>query len=343
MADDLQQQTADPDVAPTDVLTTESADDRISKILGDNPDELGVEEPEEDESPPAEAKEPDPAEKEETEEADPEDWDISEKTDDEDEVEPANGKFVPDDGRVRLSDGRTVTIAELKAGSLSQEDTVRKQSELGQQTQQIQAAYGQLQQQMQEMKQRSEIALTALSRVAPSEPPPELISTDPFAYSEQKARYDAFVAEASQVMQQYQAADQQQQTLKQQQTTEYEKAQLDALKSDMPALRDPKKWDRFKSEAIDYCLAQGATHSDFDKVTDAWMLKIVADAMRYSKSVKGRPAAAQKVEGKPKVRKPGQRTSKADEVSQRKAQLSRALAKSGRKDIAEALLETMID
>ena len=129
------------DVREDQPLSIQDAASRLSEQLGDEP-----ETPPAPEAPPAEvASEQDPK-------PDPDDWDspAADKAEGQSEANEAEGKiddqpqteqgrFVGLDAKVRLDDGRVVTVAELRSGSMMQADYTRKTQELAEQRRSVEA------------------------------------------------------------------------------------------------------------------------------------------------------------------------------------------------------------
>lgn len=341
--------------ADTDArVTDDQADARIAELLGDHPDEMGIDtseqEDEDDTSSPQQASD-EPAEQEDEpeeqeDEPDPDDWDAQASQEDDEQAqgdEPEGGRFVSDDGKVRLSNGQVVSIRQLKEGSLLQEDYSRKQMELTNQVQHTTALQAQLQAQYEQVAQQNEVAMQLLDALMPSEPDIALARQDPVEYSVKKAEFDRAQQTVAQLVQHQQQVQAQQDTNKQQMDAVALGNEVEQFLIAEPSLRDPKKWEALRQEMVTvFGREYGAKMEDFGGMSKAWVLRAFTDALRYRRMKAQKPKAQKKAEGKPKVRRPSKRQSSQEASLKRRDDLREALARTGRKDVADRLLEGMV-
>lgn len=343
-------------------ISSAEADEKIADLLAQDPAALGIDmsdtpDGEEDGEAPQHAT---PGEQtangeegeEESEEvpSDDDDWDSASKEDDETNDEPEDpegrgSRFVSDDGKVRLSDGRITTIAALKEGAFLQDDYNRSQAQLSQQAQQLNALQATLQQQYDHVDQQMQVAMQIANAFLPQMPDARLAAEDPLAYTTAKAEYDQMQVAAQQLMMQHQAMQDEQSQSKQQQDAAALGREVELFLLAEPKLRDPNAWQKFRDEALQVGQKHyGMQPEDIQHVTKGWMLRMMADAMRYRRMQSASGKAQRKVQGKPPktVRKPGKRRTSGDRAQQYQNDLTTALKRTGRTAVADRLLETMV-
>lgn len=356
--------TGTPQAAPADAgeapIAEADADAKIEELLSVDPASLGidmseptdeVDEDDEDGSQPAPEKGKEQTENDDEEEEDPEadddgDWDA--KSEDEDDTgdgsEDAKGRYISDDGKVKMPDGSTTTIAALKQGSLLQEDYNRKVAELGQHAQQTQAMQAHLQQQYAQIEQQAQVAMQVVAALLPAEPDIRMAREDPVEYQQQKAEFDHIQGIMQQLMYQQQQVQEQQTQSTQQAEAANLGREVETFLAAEPALRDKAKWAKFRDEVMKVGGEKyGLQPEDMKDLNKAWILRALTDAMRYHRLKDTKPKTQKKVQGaKPKPRKGSKRTSSTEKQAAYRSGLTNALQKTGRKEVADRLLETLV-
>lgn len=287
-------------------------------------------------------REPPPEEEpapEEDEDTAPEDDADAEGEEDQSE----QGRFVGQDGRVRLPDGSVTTVAELMRGNLRMADYTRKTQETG-------ALHSELQARQADYAQQDQIVSLAIDIMAaalPPEPDRALLEPgdnyDPIGFTGQKMRWE----EASQQLQAMQMAKQQMaernQAIQGTLLRRYAFEQRDKLLDYKPELRDKTKLEAFSNRTLRTISRYGLGPDDLAQVYNADIIRMIDHLGNYHDILAARKKARQKGEGKP-VLAPGNRVSAAG----RKARIQSAdwttLRKTGGKGAAgEASLDRILD
>lgn len=221
----------------------------------------------------------------------------SPKSDDEDDVLFAEEDDAKTDGdkdkaepqlEVTLSDGTKVTpaqIQEWRDGSLRQADYTRKTQEIAEQRQEIEAERARIKAHETDVSQALDRALAVLSAYVPQEPSLELAATDPLAYTQQKAIYDASMQRVAQLVSEKNALEQKTKAQSEHETkAERQKrlmAEREALNAHFPHLKDPKKEAAFVSQINETAKAYGFPDGIAGQIEDHRMFRVLADAARY--------------------------------------------------------------
>jgi hypothetical protein len=356
--------TGTPQGIPADAqdtaLPTADADAKIDALLAVDPAALGIDmsDPkdleDDDDGPPAPSQEEqkgnDEAD-EDPDDSDANDWDQSDTSEEDDdnaddgEPEGSNSRFVSDDGKVKLSDGRVTTIAALKKGTLLQEDYNQQQAQLGQQAQQMQAMQAGMQAQYAQIEQQTQVAMQMVEALLPPAPDARLAREDPVEYAAAQAEHQQIQSVLGQLMQQQYQLSEQKTASEHQANAATLGQEVETYLTAEPALRDQNKWAAFREEVMRVGGEKyGLRPEDLGSLNKSWMLRALTDAMRYHRLKAAKPKTREKVaSAKPKTRKAGRRTSSADKQVAYREGLTSALQKSGRKEVADRLLETLVD
>lgn len=257
-------------------------------------------------------------------EADYENVDEDEYTD-----EPAVPVELSDDVELEVkSDGQTkkVTLQELKRGYAGQ-DYVQKGMEQNAMTRK------ELEQMTQAVQQEREQLLQRIAKFdtgdvpqAPQKPPKELQDSDPLGYlermeqyREQSTEYEAFHREAQQIKQQKEAQDAQAQQA-------YVAQQAEALKQEIPELRDAEKSQKLLSDihatATGY---YGVPEEIVGSLSHGWEFKIMRDAVAYRKLMASKGKVEEKSKSARPMVKPGAK--RIEDGKAKKAQQARSRMK----------------
>lgn len=294
-----------------------------------------------------------PAESETTEDAaegpdDPDNPDddgetgIDDQAEDDDEQPGSElGRFVADNAKVRLEDGRVVSIADLKQGSLLMPDYTRKTQELAEQRRSVESqssANKQLETQLTE--QREFVARLLQSRL-PQEPDisltdPHSPNFDPIAYQHQRAQYDIAIREMTQLQQANQQAEQRRQEEFAQERAKKSEAELARLVEVVPVLKDQTRFNAFARDAKEYGEKFGFSPQELVEGIgyDHRMAKVLYQAIQWEKLQASKPKAQSKVEGRPPVTTGGKRLSPDSQKARAKSVAMDRLKSSGSVDDA---------
>lgn len=227
------------------------------------------------------------------------------------------------------SDGteKQVTLEELKQGYAGQDYIQRRMQEVAAIEKDFKQQQETLQKQQQELLQIYEQAQqTGLQ--PPTAPSKDLFENDPIGYMEAKIKYDEDMQSYNQQMQQIQYVQQQQQAAQQQATQQELAQQAEMLKRFIPELSDPQKVEPYRKALVDTGVAYDFSAEEVAGVTDARMVRVLNDAMKYRRLQAKRKAA--QADGKKPVVPSGAKRRAADgEAATRKKQQQK-LRKSGK-------------
>ena len=247
------------------------------------------------------------------EDIDPDD-DVSEEIDeeadteaDEDEDGPpetyAKGKFAADDAKVTLDDGTTITVAELKRNNLFQRDYSRKTEEVKAERNQVEAEKSRVAEQDAAIQQQVELINAYAQAFMPQPPDRSMMQTDPLGYMEAKAAYDDHMQIIGQMIH---VRQQERQKVQETQQAEFKrrlKTEMDKTIEALPHLKDPKRWDGFRTEIGKMLLDEYKfTTEELNGLTDHRMVHVIHDAAAWRKLQKQKSKTVEDVKGKPKMK-----------------------------------------
>ena len=227
------------------------------------------------------------------------------------------------------SDGteKQVTLEELKQGYAGQDYIQRRMQEVAALEKDFKQQQETLQKQQQELLQIYEQAQqTGLQ--PPTAPSKDLFENDPIGYMEAKIKYDEDMQSYNQQMQQIQYVQQQQQAAQQQATQQELAQQAEMLKRFIPELSDPQKVEPYRKALVDTGVAYDFSAEEVAGVTDARMVRVLNDAMKYRR-LQAKRKAAQADSKKPVVPSGAKRRAADGEAATRKKQQQK-LRKSGK-------------
>lgn len=331
------------DVRDDQPLSIEDAASRLSDTLGDEP---------EAKDPPATEAEPVEAKSEQDPKPDDDDWDSPVAEDDAEGQSEASeaegeakdqpseqGRFVGLDAKVRLDDGRVVTVAELRAGSMMQQDYTRKTQELAEQRRSVEARQAEYEQEAQQFAFQRELVGRLASQVVPAAPDPEMMQTDPVGYMQAKERHEAFMGQLQQLAYGQMQEQEQRNHQAQQAFHAHCLQEAESLMKAMPELKDPAKRAKWSAELERTAAHYGFENSDIGNVKDHRLFVLITDAMRYRRIVENRAQSAEKTKGKPPATiEPGRRQSTQANAARDREQLRARVRQTGSvEDAARAL------
>lgn len=309
--------------AANEHMTLSQGDDAIAEWLGDLGDEPDpAEETEGNDS----ADEPDATAKDETED---DTEALTEDVEDDDAEEPdtsseyAEGRFAADNANVKLEDGTTISVAELKRNNLFQRDYSKKTEELAREREAVTAREQEFSQLQETLAQEREYVLWYAQTHMPQEPKAPEVSAqqDPMAwlqYQEQMRNYGQVVS-AWQAMHQGKQAEEQRLAGETKAQMDARIAQeRDALFSVYPALKDDKR----RAEWFDETFSEAEKNYGFSKkemagIQDHRMLKVLRDANLYRRAKAKAPAVQKDVQSKPAMVQGSGRRQSPEAIAQR--------------------------
>lgn len=345
MADDsdLPEGTAQPD-------PVKSEDDLIGDIsnLLDDPETDPIED---EDTAKAEDATDEPDEDSEDEDSEDVDDDLDDADDDESDgqSEIKGGRFAPDSAKVKMPDGRIISVKELREFSDTrvkefQRDYTKSKQELADDRKAIEAQKAEVSQYAQSLNQSREYLAWFAETHMPKKPEPFSGNpiADPTGYLEWQHKQNQWQAlnEAYQTFQQQKEAEDQRKTGEtQQQAQQRLKSEADALSEAFPVLKNPDKrrgfWDRLETGANKYF---GISAEEVRSVSDHRIVKALHAAVKQRRLEEKAPQVREEV--KRPVAKSAKRLDRtAQDAKQRQARSER-LRRDGTFEAGVAALES---
>ena len=277
---------------------------------------------------PAESEEDPDVDDPEDEEGESEDLSEDDPDEESDEPEYANGRFAADNARVKLPDGTTATIAELKEGTLRQSDYTRKTQALAEERKAVESTRERIGQATQQLQAMHEQAALFLEQRKPQRPEGNY-SDDPIAhmeyqdqliqYNEAKAQIEANSAQARQALEAQNAEA----------TNEYLRNEQAALFQAVPAFQDKKKQEAFVAAAADAVKDFGYSEQDVRSIADHRMILVLRELVKARRLQAKAPKVRDRLEGKPQIVKGSRRAAPNQAQSSAKKQRAEMLRNEG--------------
>ena len=275
-----------------------SLDDAIKAYAAGSVDEVREDHPETEElEVDAEAELSD---EEEEEDGDTQAEDHAEESEEGVDEETDSGRFVSDNGKVKLADGTITTIAELKRGNLREADYTVKTQALAETAKQTEEYRANLSQYEQQLANARDLTLQVMQTRMPQQPTLDMLQVDPLGYVEARARYDAEMADYQRIQQEMHQVREQQQQLAEKERQQQFAREWDTLRSKAPELNDPKQRDSFIGSLVSTAAEYGISQQDLESVPDHRLILVLRDLGK----LKGLQAAAKNVVPKKIADKP---------------------------------------
>ena len=269
-------------------------------------------EPEPDDSPQPEQEAAGEAEKTD-EEAEPE----TEQASDEESGE----ETVAEPVLVTLNSGEQVELDELKSGFMRDKDYRQKTMGLADRTREVEAT-----------AERVEAVIEAFSQYLagqlPEKPSPALAYTDPTAYTQQQAAYDASLNQVETILKMGQQTKDAHAELTKTEFDNLVRQENAVLVEKMPALADPAKREEFNKNAFETARHFGFSVEDLNRTTDHRLLMLGHYAKLGLDAEKAKATATMKAEKAPPVTPAKKRSKPADDGATQRAAMAR-LKKTG--------------
>lgn len=251
----------------------------------------------------------------EPDEAEAEDEAEDQETEDEPEA-PA----LADDVIVKMGDGTTLTLAELKDSPMLKADHTRKTQELSNERKAVEAD-------VQRMEAITQNFVSHLSQLVPPAPEPSLALSDPNAYTAQRATHEAAMeqlqtlmgvqAEIKDVSGGMTEADRKKEVIE-------ENGKLVAM---FPEAESGETREKFFGDVAETAVALGFSHEELGQVTDHRIFALAHYAKVGQEFLKNKTKAKAKVAKAPPApaRKPGGKKAKGNAAAMRKLRNSGSL------------------
>lgn len=337
-------------------LSLSQGDEAIAALFGDLDEDQAP--AESHEGNPADTP-PDEAEPESPDEVDDgtlsEDSDNPDDTTDPDEPSHTDGQFVPDGGKVKMPDGRTLSVAELKEFADTrakelQSGVSKKIAEVVEQENALKARDQEVSQRAERLEKEREFIASFVEAYVPQPPQEPTVdaTVDPVAwsvYAQQKLTFDKTLADWKQAEQLKKDAEAERygQTLEQQK--KFADEQRTKFFETFPSLKDDGKraafWERNVKQAQDY---YGFSKEEVLGITDVRLVKALNDANAYRALKAKTPEAQTRLAAKPTLVNGSGKRSNPDAVAKRGfADQVGKLQKTGDVRVADKILEAFID
>tara|TARA_B100001939_G_scaffold319011_1_gene306859 strand:+ start:8192 stop:9169 length:978 start_codon:yes stop_codon:yes gene_type:complete len=240
------------------------------------------------------------------------------------------------------SDGKeeTVTIDQLK-------QSYSGQSAINKRFQEVAEARKQVEQKAAEISKREQMITQMYNQAQqqgfmsqPQLPDANLAESDPIAYMEQRAKYDADMQSYQQQQMQMQQLQYQQQQQADEQHQAFVREQGEIIRGKIPELADPEKsqahWQSLMNSAKEY----GFSDEEIAATADARYIQMANDAMKFRRIVANRKKAeAKSKKAKPVVKAGAKRV--ADPEGSLKRKQFQKLQKTGRmEDAIDLIMKT---
>lgn len=266
------------------------------------------------------------------------------ETVDEDEYtdEPAVPVELSDDVELEVkSDGQTkkVTLQELKRGYAGQDYVQKGMEQNAQARKELEQMNQALQQERQQLLQRFEKLENGEISEAPQKPPRSLEDDDPIAYVLQLEKYREKSAEFEALQREAQQIKHYQEAQEQQAKQAYVEQQAEALKQEIPELRDAEKSKKLLSDihatATGY---YGVPEEIVGSLSHGWEFKIMRDAVAYRKLMASKGKVEEKSKSARPMVKPGAKRTEDGKAKQRQQARSRMKKNGDVSSVAKFLL-----
>jgi hypothetical protein len=275
----------------------------------------------------------------------PQDDDAEEETEDEDTGDnEADLSFVDDNAVVKLDDGTTTTVKDLRLGNLRDADYRRKTMELADERRSFDERSTQIKQLEERTAQEREWMAQALKAVMPQKPDPSMMETDPIGYMQAEAALKNFQEQFGQLEQKRQHSQREIAEKQQAEAQQHLAREREAMFQANPDLQDQAKLSEFWQEAsTTFSSKYGFEPNELNNIGDHRFVKVIRSAMAYDKLMAEKPKARKSLEGKPPVMKSnprqGQKTRASKSVTDR---ISKA-AQAGNAESISDLLGQLIE
>jgi hypothetical protein len=234
-------------------------------------------------------------------------------------------------------DGKEIQVPEHEViqGYQRTADYTRKTSALAEQRKAIEAEAQQVAQER--AYYASQLAQLAQSYQLPPEPDYRLAQTDPVAYVQQRAAWEAQARQVQAVQAEQQRIAQQSAVEQQNHYQRHLQSEMERLTEALPSWKDPAKAKQEKRELTEYLRNVGYTDDEIGAATDHRAIVLAKKAAAYDKLMSSRATVEQRVAQAPKTLRPGSAAVGESTSNQRKAVMQK-LQRTGGVDAAAAFI-----
>lgn len=243
------------------------------------------------------------------------------------------GRFAPDSAKVKLDDGTTISIAELKRNNLYHAGFTQKTQELSKEREAFDTERRQVAEYAQSLDQSREYLSWYAEQHIPKQPKPfegdaRLDPQGFLEWQQEVSRWQTHVQAWQQFQAEKQADGQRKAGETQQQQQQRLARERDALLNAIPVLKDPVKgkqvWDAIVNGASQH---YGVTPEEVNSTADHRFIQILRDAIAYRRIKAAAPQAPAEIR-KPVIRD-GRRTAPGATATREKQARTERLRNSG--------------
>lgn len=253
-----------------------------------------------------------------------------------------SGRFAADTAKVKLKDGTTISVQDLKRGYLSQQSFTRGTQENAKERETLASLKAEVETTARTLQQQRDFLLQASQQFLPQPPDDSLLDTnspnyDPLRYMSVRADYEKRVAALNQLHQMSQAEQARMAQAQQGQTQEARNREAQKLLEVMPELGKPDVYKKFWAESVDTMSEYGYSEEELASVIDHRNYKVFRDLAAYRRARSKLPAIKEKVESRP-VLQGKKRMDPQEKTSRDKLQRHEQLRKTGSFDAGVSAL-----
>jgi len=215
-----------------------------------------------------------------------------------------SGRFAADTAKVKLKDGSTISVQDLKRGYLAQASFTRSTQEVAKEREVLTQKAAEVETVARTLQQQRDFLLQASQQFLPQPPDESLLdntspSFDPIRYMSAKADYEKKV-QALQQMHQMSQAEQARMAQEQQgQTQQKRNQEAQKLLEVMPELSKPDVYNKFWAESVDTMSEYGFSAEELNGALDHRLYKVYRDLAAYRRARSRLPAVKEAVQSKP--------------------------------------------
>lgn len=249
---------------------------------------------------------------------------------------------ISDSTLIKLPDGQSISLGELKANGMFQSTFTRKTEELKQYKSQLDQEHNErVAQATEEIRKQREFILEFAGEFIPQEPTLEMLREDPLGYMEAKATYEERMKKLNTLAEQRQGESQQLTAKQQQEAQEFAASEWGKFLEVIPKLKDEKKLEAFRNDVKEVAIKEyGLAPDELKNVIDHRYMRVLHDAIAYRKLVQKSKTVPAAVAAKPKLQANKQRMSIPD-VKARDAEGRFQALKKNPNDLRAATLSIM--
>lgn len=230
-----------------------------------------------------------------------EEGDTKDEDEDGSEPEPAGGRFVSDDAKVKLADGTVTTVAELRKGNLFNAEFTRKSMALAEDRKAVEATKASVSQLESALAQQRETIAAVVDAFMPKPPDPALIQSDFIGYQMQKDAYERQTQMVNRLIGDHQEMQTRQQQEQAARFEETRKSEAQKLLEKAPEFAKPEVYQKFWSDAVELVSSVGGNIETLNGVAEHWPYLILKEAIAYRRLKAKNAEAKAKTTGKPPV------------------------------------------